>query len=194
MKYLAIATFAAGLALASAADAAVFIVDAKANSSSGGVGASSIALIAGQNFTVSVDSGDLWNAGALPRWSNADGLTGPLLATGSDDSGQAAGTLIGADFGVWSQNGLDAAYGTLVGELGGVFKVLGTSFAGPAWGTGTLNLYYWDSNSFDNTEFISADISSAVPEPVTWAMMIVGFGLAGSALRSRGRGLMHASA
>lgn len=194
MKYLAITTFAAGLALASAADAAVFIVDAKANSSSGGVGASSIALTAGQNFTVTVDSGDLWNAGALPRWSNADGLTGPLLATGSDESGASAGDVIGSDFGIWSQNGLDAAYGTLVGELGGIFKVLGTNFAGPAWGTGTLKLYYWDSNNGDNTDFISAAISSAVPEPVTWTMMIVGFGLAGSALRSRGRGLAHASA
>ena len=31
---------------------------------------------------------------------------------------------------------------------------------------------------------------SAVPEPATWAMMIVGFGLAGTALRSRQKGVL----
>ncbi|CAN7445228.1 PEPxxWA-CTERM sorting domain-containing protein [Phenylobacterium sp. LjRoot164] len=31
------------------------------------------------------------------------------------------------------------------------------------------------------------DVPSAVPEPATWAMMIMGFGLAGAALRSHGR-------
>ncbi|MBT9473847.1 MAG: PEPxxWA-CTERM sorting domain-containing protein [Phenylobacterium sp.] len=31
----------------------------------------------------------------------------------------------------------------------------------------------------------ATSLSSAVPEPATWAMMIAGFGLAGSALRSR---------
>jgi len=193
MKYLAIATFAAGLALAGAADAAVFIVNAQANSSSGGTGVSSIALSTGQSFTVSVDSDDLWNAGALPRWSNADGLTGPLVATGSDDSGEVAGTLIGSPFTAWTQHGLTAAYGSLVGEIGGIYKVLGTGFSGQAWNTGTLNLYYWDENAGDNTEFVSANIS-AIPEPVTWTMMILGFGLAGTALRRHGRGVVHAQA
>ncbi|WP_309644799.1 hypothetical protein, partial [Phenylobacterium sp.] len=125
MKYLATATFAASLALASAADAAVFIVNAQANSSNGGTGVSSLALAAGQTFTVSVDADDLWSAGALPRWSNADGLNGPRIATGTDESGEPAGTLIGSPFAAWTQNGLTAAYGSLVGEIGGIYKVLG---------------------------------------------------------------------
>jgi hypothetical protein len=29
------------------------------------------------------------------------------------------------------------------------------------------------------------NLSSAVPEPATWAMMIIGFGVAGGALRRR---------
>ena len=33
--------------------------------------------------------------------------------------------------------------------------------------------------------FVDSPLSSAVPEPATWAMMITGFGLAGSAIRRR---------
>ncbi|MBT9472342.1 MAG: PEPxxWA-CTERM sorting domain-containing protein [Phenylobacterium sp.] len=32
---------------------------------------------------------------------------------------------------------------------------------------------------------VSIGVSSAVPEPATWAMMIMGFGLVGSAMRRR---------
>lgn len=41
--------------------------------------------------------------------------------------------------------------------------------------------------NFDNVALDVTQISSAVPEPATWAMMIVGFGLAGGALRNRRR-------
>ena len=68
-----------------------FIVDALLHSSNSGAGTgldTGLFFNAGDPFTVAVDPGDLWNAGPLPRWSNADGLTGNLFATGSDDSGQ----------------------------------------------------------------------------------------------------------
>jgi hypothetical protein len=186
MKPVALAAFAAATLIAGSATAATFVVDALANSSSGGVGVSTFALTAGEMFTVSVDPADLWNAGALPRWSNADGLTHDLFATGSDDSGEPAGTLIGTDFGTWTEGNLTAPFGTLVGQIGSDFEVLGTHFAGPAWGTGTLNLFYWDSNNADNTQFITADVTLAtVPEPVSWALMISGFGMAGTMLRRR---------
>ena len=188
MKLLATTVFAVGLLTASAAESAVYVVGAQANSSSGGTGAATISLTSGQAFTVAVAPNDLWSAGALPRWSNADGLTHDLFATGTDNSGEAAGVLIGKDWGTWTQNGLTAAYGTLVGEIGGVYKVIGSNFAGAAWGTGVLNLFYWDENSADNAGAIDAFVtagSSAVPEPATWAMMIGGFALAGQALRKR---------
>lgn len=181
--------FGAALALgfgASGASAANFVVDALGNSSSGGTAAASLALTAGQNFTVTVGANDLWSAGALPRWSNADGLTGPRFATGTDESGEAAGTQIGADFGQHCQNGLCAAFGSLVGEINGDFRVLGTNFSGAAWDTGTLNLYYWDSNNGDNTQFVTAAVN-LVPEPAAWALLVGGFGVAGAALRRRAR-------
>ena len=66
---------------------------------------------------------------------------------------------------------------------------LGTNFSGAAWQTGTLELFYWDSNNGDNTEHVTASITQpgggGVPEPATWTMLISGFGLAGAMLRRR---------
>lgn len=176
---------AALLGLATGAVHAVPIsvdVFALANSSSGGVGKFAFTVTAGENFTAAVAAGDLWSAGALPRWSNADGLIVNLLATGSDESGQAAGTPIGAPFPLWTQAGLTAPYGALVGEIGGVYQLLGTNFSGAAWGSGNLNLYYWDSNNGDNADFVTVrlDKTATVPEPGALALLAAGLvGLAG---------------
>ena len=42
----------------------------------------------------------------------------------------------------------------------------------------------WNNNGFSGVTFATLD-TSAVPEPATWAMMLVGFGGMGAALRSR---------
>lgn len=189
--------FLSALALAglsSAASAATFLVDAHDNSTSGGIGVSTLSLLSGQQFSVSVAADDLWNAGALPRWSNADGLIGNLYASPSTDPqalafpGVLPGTLIGSSFGLHSQGGLSAAFGTLVGQIdnGNFFKI-GTSFTGVAGSSGTLKLFYFDSNNGDNTGSIAANVS-AVPEPETYAMLLAGFGLiAGMARRRRAK-------
>lgn len=188
MTRLALTAFVAATLAASSANAALFVVDALGNSSNGGSGLSTISLTVGDLFSVSVDPDDLWNAGALPRWSNADGLITDRFAVAGDDSGQPAGTHIGQPFPLFTQGSFTSAYGSLVGRLNGQYMTLGTSFSGAAWQTGTLELFYWDSNNADNTEHVTASITrpgDGVPEPATWTMLISGFGLAGAMLRRR---------
>jgi hypothetical protein len=166
----------AGLAGATTTARAVTVdVDAFLNSSSGGSGAATgVVLTAGQTFTVSASTNDLWSAGVLPRFSDANGLTGNRFATASDDSGQPPGTLIGIDFGPWTQNAFSAPYGSLVGRIGSNFFLLSTNFSGTAIASGELLLYYWDSNNGDNRGSIAVTIdAAAVPGP------IVGAGLPG---------------
>jgi len=173
------------VAVVAQANAVQYTVDAYANSSSGGTGVGTVMLDAGDWFSISVSPTDLWNAGALPRWSNANGLTGNLYATGSDESGQPSGILIGRNFGLWTVGSFSAPYGALVGQVGGgSFFFVGTSFNGQAANSGQLFLYYWDSNYSDNSErvTINADIqNNRVPEGgLTIALLATGLlGLAG---------------
>jgi hypothetical protein len=131
-------------------------------------------LSTGQTFIVSADPNDLWNAGKLPRWSNADGLIAERLATGSDESGEQAGTLIGKNWGLLTQAGFAAPYGALVGEVGGTFFLLGTNFSGAAPASGTLKLFFWDENNYDNTGSIDVNVM-AIPESASF--ILLGFGL-----------------
>jgi hypothetical protein len=175
---------AAIIALGAAPAAAVVVTVNAAAHTTSSAGVATIAVVAGHGFEVTVSPTDLWNAGPLPRWSNANGLIGDLFATGSDESGQAAGTLIGRYFDPWTFGGLTAPYGALVGRIGTEFRTMGTSFRGPAWATGTLSLFYWDGGGQDNSDFIRVSVTS-VPEPASWAMLIAGFGLVGAAARRR---------
>lgn len=183
---------AVALALATASSLAAangdYTVFAKENSTSGGAGVNTVSLLAGQQFSVSVAADDLWNAGPLPRWSNADGLTGNLFyAAGTDTQVPvyALGTQIGQSFGNHSQGGLVASFGSLVGQIGsGSFFKIGTSFTGTASASGVLKLFYFDSDYSNNTGSILAHVTS-VPEPETYALLLAGLGLMGTIARRR---------
>jgi hypothetical protein len=139
-----------------------FNVFAQAHSSNNGVGAGldTGIMLEGGPFAVTVNQNDLWNAGALPRWSNADGLIQQLIATGTDDSGQAPGTEIGID---WPTNHTEGTFtedfGTLVGAVGANRFTLGTSFNSTPPAMGTLKLFYWDVNAGDNTEKVTVRVA-----------------------------------
>ena len=189
-KYFFVATVALLLCAQGNAQSSLFTVDAYSNSSTGGIGLDTgMNVLAGQMIIVTADPNDLWSAGDLPRWSNADGLIQDLYATGSDETGEPAGTLIGRKWDrVWTQSGLTAPFGTLVGELGGTFFVLGTNFSGPTPASGTLNLFYWDMNNYDNTHTLVAVNVSTVPEPGSFILVGVGLlGLVAFARRATGK-------
>lgn len=164
--------------------AATIIVDATANSRNGGSAYNFGTVIAGRAITVTSSTDDLWSAGDLPRFSDGNGLVAPRFATGSDESGQPVGTQIGMNFGSYSFDGFSAPYGALVGRIGSTYQLLGANFSGTTWGTGNLELFYWDSNNGDNFGDIAFNVT-VVPEPEVWALMILGFGVAGAALRRR---------
>ncbi|HOY86680.1 MAG TPA: FxDxF family PEP-CTERM protein [Methylotenera sp.] len=173
--------------------AATYTVDAKFNSTTDGAGVIVASFNVGDTFSISVDTKDLWNAGALPRWSNANGLTGNLFATGAVDTNGdlpsgTPGTQIGQLFSNWSQGGLVAPYGALVGAWDTTpsnFFLIGTGFTGTAAaGTTNLRLFYFDENNGDNSGSISVNIT-AVPEPETYAMLLAGLGMIGFMARRR---------
>lgn len=171
-------------ALAVPAQAATVVVQARANSITGGTAVVFGPVTSGQTITVSSSTNDLWSAGPPYRISDANGLIGVRYANGSDDSGMPVGTQIGDNYGTYTLFGFTAPYGALVGRIGSSYQLLGANFSGAAWGSGNLELFYWDGYSDDNFGDISFNIA-AVPEPSAWALMILGFGMVGGALRSR---------
>lgn len=168
------------------AQGAIVVVSAQANSITGGTAVLFGPVVVGQSITISSSTDDLWSAGPPYRISDANGLVGVRYATATDDSGQPVGTQIGDDYGLFTFGGLSAPYGSLVGRIGSTYQLLGANFNGTAWGTGNLELMYWDGFSGDNFGEITFNIS-AVPEPRSWALVILGIGVIGAALRRRRR-------
>ncbi len=155
------------------AHAVVVDVFAKANSSTGGYGAiTGLNVSIGDRLVVNADVNDCWSAGASPRTSNADGLNGGPFCEPN-----------GA-FPQWTQAGVTANYGTLMGKIGALnFFAIGTAFDQVMAEAGNLLLYYWDSNAGDNSGSVQVTArlipgqGTQLPEPGIIGMVIMGFGL-----------------
>ena len=120
-----------------------------------------VTLSAGQTYNFSVANPDttFWSAGSEQPYSHdstANGIN-PTLS----------------GYGQWTEYGFTANFGALVGEAGTTFFLIGTSLTASGL-TGDLKVGYWDSYYPDNFGSQTLTIA-AVPEPATWAMLVLGF-------------------
>ncbi|MGV3510525.1 MAG: beta strand repeat-containing protein [Novosphingobium sp.] len=136
------------------------VVQALANSYTGGSLVPVFDVVQGQTITVSSSTDDLWSAGVLPRFSDGDGLIAFRLATAQDDSGVQPGTQIGAAFGNLTLGNFSAPFGALVGQIGNQNVLIGANGTVTIPATGTLSVGYWDSNAGDNTGSIAFTFGS----------------------------------
>ncbi|KAF0677553.1 VPLPA-CTERM sorting domain-containing protein [Profundibacterium mesophilum] len=185
---LSIAGLATGMLLSASAASAitaapstvnVFTVEAQAHSYNGrnsraghGPGlATGIMLSFGDAFSVDADPSDDWflgNPNHRPSFrTNADGAF--------------------HNYGSYTDDGLTASFGSLVGMIGDgpVFEI-GSAFSSFADRAGELRLFMWDSNFEDNNGEIVASIEAPAPVPLPAAgfMLLAGLGGLG-ALRLR---------
>ena len=82
-----------------------------------------------------------------------------------------------------------ALNGNVVDEVGGVHPVGAPTTFNVGAGTYVMDVFYADrhvTDAFANLQ-LSGDITTSVPEPSTWAMMLVGFAGLGYASLNRGR-------
>lgn len=138
--------------LASAATTKVF-VDSVDNSIVGGVAADALKLSAGESFSV-IASG---------FWEN-DPAGGSYLSGPNGHSDQ-----------TFTTGGYTFDVGTLVGDIGGTFFKVGSSYSGVAAKTGELEFFYWDSDAANNSGTVKALVST-VPEPMNVALMALALG------------------
>jgi hypothetical protein len=119
-----------------------------------------INLSAGTTYNFSViNPATIWSAGSnIPssRESNANGIDPSF-------------------YGQFTFGDLTANYGTLVGEVGSHFFVIGTGPLSLSGLSGELKIGYWDSFYGDNSGTQTVDIAAAIPETPTIAMILLGF-------------------
>ena len=131
------------LGIAGPASAAVIEVDALANDWGATGAATGINLSVGDSLLVVVSPDDCWSAGAPPRDSNADGLM--VIDNNTCQVGNSA-------FGDYTDSGLSAPFGSLVGTIGGGTPFfIGTYFDAVVAQSGALLLWYCQRESSQGT-------------------------------------------
>jgi hypothetical protein len=126
-----------------------------------------------------------------PAWPiiELDRIGGALTFRGWDNSGVFfnLGALTGADVGTWQTLRMDIAGPNFTYTAGGV--TASTS----AFGTGSIGNVILQTHNTGANFTVHWDNLSAVPEPGSWALMLLGFGGIGAALRRRVRSLRLAA-
>lgn len=187
-KVLAATVLAAAAVSAAPAFAATTIValDSIANASLDGSNGVSTALAAGTYHVT-------FSSGAFSRFSSTDGcdLSGAHCRLGFEDS---ARLIVNGTTLLFGDGNASGGLGPISG--GGYFDEPATAFGHSSIynltftlaAPGTVTSFLYDDYLGDNRGGLSLAFSSAVPEPATWLMMILGFGLVGVAMRKGRRG------
>jgi len=136
---------------------------------------------------------------------DVEGLAAPFSANGSHTAGSIQPN--GASLGSFDYDIMRASSGNPATAAGGQHSLTFT-LSGPSslaleyTAVGSNNLFFVvdvasfhpDGGALINTGRIGATIQGGVPEPASWALMILGFGGVGAALRSRRRPALAAAA
>lgn len=109
------------------------------------------------------------------------------------DSGgtDADGTVLGGQSGIFDASFLVSFYAVKAGNQFQLYKVAAPS-SSFSWTTADLQVGSGQQPNVSHLTFWGS-AGSTVPEPATWAMMIMGFGLAGTSIRSARRARMLAA-
>jgi PEP-CTERM motif len=201
--------FAIALMATSAASAATFNFEAAGVTSGGGLTTYS-ETDSGLTMTLTRETGTAFDINALsgaPPSFGARSLS-PFVSTVATQfiaNFSAAVNNFSFDFGDYGPSDEDLAVANFYSGAGGTGTLLGTTSVSwlatdsfPAFKTLSFSStsaflsvkFIGGSTAFPNSVFydnFTASAVAAVPEPATWAMMLFGFGLVGSALRSRRR-------
>lgn len=210
MKFQIIAAMAIGATLAMAGQAAqaanltvlgtddIFAAGLgapPASTGGGGTLPSFVTVTPGEQLFISASGTVECCVGSSTPSTGPDGFATNPFGSGSDIS-DSAGTGFGDFVQAVGSFPLAGAFTTTGGAaLGSVFQVGSSDTVTAPAGAGRLYFGLPDASGFNGPSGFYADNAgsfavsvSAVPEPATWAMMLIGFGGLGAALRrSRGR-------
>ena len=167
---------AASIAVATPASAATFLFSYSGTNATNGA-FTATGTITTTNTTTTVNGRQAYTITGITGTRNGSAITGLIAA--------------GTDFGGVPIDDYLYATGPYLTDAGFGFSVAGT--------TNLFNPYYFDGAyqeyvrtaagaDFQNTSgvtFTLTAVTAGVPEPATWAMMLVGFGAIGGALRRR---------
>lgn len=124
---------------------------------------------------------DLYNASVLADRS----ISLNLIGSSDDPSFSSLGSITGAgtSSGTWSLDGYLVDFVAVKAANAFVLYQLGTPASSGNWDTFDIP-FRNNAHALSHIMFFG-DVVTAVPEPGTWALMLVGFGVVGSAMRRK---------